>query len=426
IIGMGHVLRKQVQEEEERDPTGRHLVAKVVRSGVHQGGGVRTVLGILVGVNFLKDNESLEERHILKAVQNYIPGAQVVEGSVVCSGTRGGDTSTLYVEIEKISGLDFTVEELHQLSKALPHDLRDRVEHMMHPIFMPRNEEEVMRNMLTLSNQIKYLRDIPQVMISFDEQTDTQLSFCVTMVRVLRQHSAPIPELIASTRCPVDFTCEASRVVGHVRRKYAKEATIIHVRLRKHRFLRRDNRIDLNKARQVVVEELEKVIGEFRDYNGGMISKQNELLCAVRDLLGDDLKHNDFLLENFFYSLNPVVMRTILEAEHLASLFKLLLRTLEDGFFDGGGSVMRSCALETAACAIVTADQPALRTALDRELKKINLRPLELATTFVNVYDTPRLGYILRSGDPARQRQFFEALELGVARFTGCVPAHSL
>ena len=56
----------------------------------------------------------------------------------------------------------------------------------MPPVFMPRNEEEIMRNIVSLSDQIKYLRDIPQVFITFDEQTTANLFFTIIMVRLLK------------------------------------------------------------------------------------------------------------------------------------------------------------------------------------------------------------------------------------------------
>ena len=60
---------------------------------------------------------------------------------------------------------------------------------------------------------------------------------------------------------------------------------------------------------QVVVSELSRILGEFRDFNGGMISKQNELLTDVRaHLENKGIRYNEIHLENFFYSLAPVII----------------------------------------------------------------------------------------------------------------------
>jgi len=80
----------------------------------------------------------------------------------------------------------------------------------------------------------------------------------------------------------------------------------------------------LQKARQAVAHELIKILGEFRDYNGGMIVKQNEVLEQLRELFTETERKNEFLLENFFYSLKPAVMQSILPPKILKSLFSLL------------------------------------------------------------------------------------------------------
>ena len=53
---------------------------------------------------------------------------------------------------------------------------------------MPRNEEEVMRNILILSEQLKLVRDLPQIIVSFDEQTDKYVSFTVILLRILKSN----------------------------------------------------------------------------------------------------------------------------------------------------------------------------------------------------------------------------------------------
>jgi hypothetical protein len=421
LITLSYLFRRQLAMDIERDAQRRHLHLKILHSRLHLPEGSSTVLGIMVGLNFVKDNESLEERHILKAVQNYVPGVRAVPGSFFTKQVRGESVSTLYLEIEKVGEGEFSSAEIGRLRRALPSDLKDRIEHLMHPVFMPRNEEEVMKNILTLSSQLRYLRDIPQVFISFDQQTDSNLTFTVICARVMKKGTQSIPELFRQSSTRMGFRHDSSRKVGQIRKRYAKEASVFNVRLAKHHFLRRDNSLDLYKARQEVVDELTRGMGPFRDYNGGMISKQNELLCSVRDLLDKDLNNNEFLLENFFYSMSPVVMRTILSPQHLKELFCLQLRILEDGFFDGESYAMRTHFDADAAYAVVTAELPAIREAIAEELDKLHLDSLELATTFVNVYDTPRLGYLLRSTHPDRQAEFLAAIEAGVARVIGKV-----
>lgn len=56
-------------------------------------------------------------------------------------------------------------------------------------------------------------------------------------------------------------------------------------------------------ARNQICELLTKMIGPFRDYNGGIILKQGENLEQFKRLFHD---HPSDLIENFFYGLTPI------------------------------------------------------------------------------------------------------------------------
>ncbi|MCB1112003.1 MAG: hypothetical protein KDK72_05005, partial [Chlamydiia bacterium] len=372
--------------------------------------GKRIVVGVLIGVNFIKDKEVLEEQHILTAIRNYIPAAKSVVNSFFFNKRGVENICTLYLEIEKDNEHPFSCEEIRTLRKELPGDLKDRIGHLMHPVFMPRNEEEIVKNILNLSNQVKFIRDLPQVFITFDEQSHSHLYFTVILVRVVRPCDMSVEDLFKESDTCLEYIHDRCKMVGMLRRKYAKEATVFRLKLPNVKFLRQDHSIDLYKARLNVVTELSRVIGDFRDYNGGMISKQNELLCAVRDLLKDHVKYNDLLLENFFYSLTPVVMRTVLAPETLKTLFLMLLEAVESGFFSGESYSMSTRNDKSSVYAMVTVKDRSLNEQLTSALNRLPRQPAELASSFVIVYDIPCFGYIYRNDDPQKQELFLQII----------------
>ena len=199
------------------------------------------------------------------------------------------------------------------LNEGLADALRDHIEQLVQPIFMPRNEEEVIKNILLLANQLKYVNDLPQVMITFDEQTDEHLSFTVILLRVLKGKVKPIDELFKPVSAGIRFVHEQSKVVGKVRKRYPKEANVFRLQIGKEDFFRTNNSLDFYRARQEIYSYLENIIGEVRDFNGGLISKQNEKLNVLKNDLGDIGNYNLLLLENFFYSITPSIMRNLLE-----------------------------------------------------------------------------------------------------------------
>lgn len=411
IISLQYIFRKGLRDAVKSEPEKRHLRLKLFKTNLRRPSGDKRVLGMVVGINFLKDKEIFEERHLISAIQSYIPTAQSVEGSFF-SNKRGHEhIGTLYLEIEKSNGENFSSEEIQLLRRELPSDLKDRIEHLMHPIFMPRNEEEIMRNILTLSSQIKYLHDLPQVIISFDQQTHSDLYFTVILVAAMKPGGSSIQDKFKAANTLLGYTHDRTKTIGLLRKKYTKDASVFNIKISKHQFLRRDHSIDLGKARQHILAELMRIIGDVRDFNGGMISKQHELLCALREQLQDKVKYDDLLLENFFYSLTPDVMRTVLSPQALMSLFLLMHTSIEDSLCVGMKYALKVQKDSQYLFAMVKSEDRAVKEMIGRALTKFDTSPAAMASSFVLVYDIAYMGYMYLNHDAAEQDKFCQVLE---------------
>ncbi len=409
IVCYNYLFRKQIAYLMQKYSGKRHLCLKAFHIP-QKTLGPRRLLGIAIAVNFLSDKEVLDDRHLMRAIQNHIPNVQAIENSFVNIRKGSDQIATLYIEIQKMDGSPFTQEEVLRLREELPDDLKDRVEHLMPPIFMPRNEEEIMRNILSLSNQVKFANDIPQVNITFDEQTRAHLYFTIIHVRAEKSTDKSIEEHFKLASTFLEFLPDFTKKVGTIRKKYPKVATVFRVKLPKEMFHREDHSIDLYKARQVVVSELERILGVLRDYNGGMITKQNEQLGRLRTLVEEEGVYNDLLLENFFYAISPASQRSLFETEALKILFLLLVDTLASGFPDGR-AVMLSihCELD-AVYAVIIADRGGMKERVLKELKSMNIAQSELVYSSIRTIDRHCLGLIYRSDDPYKQEYFAEAL----------------
>lgn len=335
IVYVFYLFRRRLKRVTEKSPDKRHVSFKVSRVRLHQSFGLQRVLGIFVGINFLKKHELFEEHHLEKAIQEYISDARVVEGSLFVYLHKEERLQIIYLEIHKACGREFSALEVQVLRKKFPYALEHQVEKLMPALFMPRNEEEVMKNVIRLSQELKYLKDIPQVFISFEEQTDFELSFTVVLLRVLLESEPSIAALFKERAPSYAFVEDRVKQVGFMRGKYPKEATVFRLKLPKVLYMRGDHTVDLLKARQAVVEALLLTVGEFRDYNGGMIAKQAENLKAFKALLM--AFHSEVELESFFHSIYPVEIRSVVDPRLLKALYEerqLMLLQEESSSFD--------------------------------------------------------------------------------------------
>lgn len=420
IISVHYLFRKNLRELVKQAPTHRHLSMKLIRSVIDVATNPKKVLGILVGINFLKDKEVFEQKHLLNAIRTYIPDVSVVENSFFANRRGSEHICTLYMEIQKEDGSEFTAKEISLLRQELPTHLKDSIENLMHPVFMPRNEEEIMRNILSLSYQLKYLRDIPQVCISFDEQTDANLFFTVILVRILKsnEETLSIQESFKQKGSFLTYIHDRSKKVGFLRKKYPKEANVFRVKVPKEQFLRRDHSINLYEARQAVAIELLRIVGDFRDFNGGIISKQTELISTVKSLLEGHVKYPDLVLENFFYSLNPVIMRTILEPELFKNLFTMLLQATSLSLLKNMQCHLNIEKDEFAVYVLIKTSIRPIKEALHKALSKQSMQTTELGNAYVQMHGIHYIGYIYRSDDMKKKRLFSELIEKTVKEFS--------
>jgi hypothetical protein len=389
IICVHYLFRKALKLSLEVYPERRYINLKLIRAYVEN---KKRVLGIAIGMSFLKENERFEALHVLSGIQALLPEARKVEGSFFCNQSRSDPTLTIYLEIEKESGEPITLEEERWLKEGLLFELKNRIEQRLNPIFMPQSEEAIMRHILTLSGQLKYVRDLPQVIIDFAQQTVEKLEFLVVVLRVATPKLKSIATDFEIKPTFLEYVPDRIKMLGWLRKKYKKEAAVFRLRIRKNPFLRKDHSVDLNKARQQVAKELQRIIGEFRDYNGGMISKENELFENLRALAGE----NAFLLENFFYSLNPPVMRSLLPVEPLKKLFNMVLEAELEGLPAEAPYQISMQYDENYMYILVTARDVHFRDPLMPGLKPFSGK---IATCFIHQTELPCFGLIFRDPD---------------------------
>lgn len=386
VIYTVYVFLRRLRERVEKVRYKRHLFLKMVRSKIQTLFGEKNVIGFFVGLNFLKENEIFDKRHLIKAVQKYFSEMCAIDASYFAQTDEEEGLLVFYIEMRKEALQDLTDEEIRFLKKELEKDLKGCIESLVRPVFMPRNEEEIMKYIVTLTNEIKFIRDLPQVVISFDEQTDRDLFFTVVLVRPLMPDTQALAEIFLPGK--IDIQIEKVKEVGFVRKRFPKEAAVLKVRLSNIAFLRDDFAVDLYKARQKIVRYLHETLGEIRDYNGGMIAKQEEVLESFEKLLNVHGEHNHYLIESFFHSLYPIEMRTTLALEPFKTLFFLFRRLLTSE-----QTFIQKVEQEALYICVKVSDFKAKKNLLDA-VQKLDIPNSELVKLLFSIQETGYIGFI--------------------------------
>ncbi|MBN2479077.1 MAG: hypothetical protein JXA94_02500 [Parachlamydiales bacterium] len=369
----------------------------------------KKVLGILIVMNLLHENEYFEKRFILESISHLIKDFKYVEDSYIVDH-RDDKLLSFYLEIEKTKeDEDFTTNEIYQLKSKLPDEFKGRMKKVLNPIFLPRNEEEILRNIIVLSKQLRYVKDIPQVIITYEKQTEKEVSFNVILLRLIKEGSISIKNLFSYSKSFLTFSLDESKIVGILKKKYPKEANIFKISLNKFLFLRRDYSLDLRKARLAVASELMQVLGEFRDFNGGMLNKQTEALEQIKKIMVNLKKSEEFLLENFFYSIRPGIMQSILESLVLKKFFSMFLNIIKQNVSQ------KKCLYETQMeegyfFIMIATNNKAVIDDIIMSVNKLKIKSFELISSSLDYHEVKTLGYILRENDNEKIKIFKNAV----------------
>jgi hypothetical protein len=424
LIAYQYLFKKAIQEKIQKFPTERQVSVKIVRAELAGG---KEATGVLIGFNLLRETERLEMKQILTAIRRQLPDVGPIADSYIAN-RRDPHVQFFYLEVEKLSHAPLTPTEIALLRETLPTELTKEIATGSHPIFMPRNEEEILRTLVELSRQIRFVRDMPHITIHYEKQSDDELSFTILLVRLIRPDETTLSQKIHEAPLTIRLDIEDVRQVGMIKNKYIKEAAVLRATLKKGLFFRKDHSVDLLRARQKVVYELSLILGEFRDYNGGMILKQDEALASLRTALSPLSLDQEFLLENYFYSLRPAIMQTIHDSSVLVAHFQLLLDLLAH---DLAGEPVR---LQTKRhgphlLCFLSALSSSLKDCLAPILATLRIPSMHLSLSSLQMHDMLIWGSILKADTPEQEAQFLQALSSGIEVWRkgfSCPVSHTL
>jgi hypothetical protein len=278
--------------------------------------GRKKVLGVMIYLSCLSDNEKLGSEHLLKGCKRFVLKAQSVEGSFIKLSSEGEKNVLLYFEIDKKDGLICPFEK-KQLEVGLAKCLEEHIQKFARKIFMPQNTEEVMKYTVALSKELRSKEDYPQVAVLFDSQSNDSLIFTAIIVQVKSEEKPPAFKVFESG-IQNKFTCKIKhlRSLGDF-----KEGLEVVYKMKIRFYMREDYSVDIYRARARIVKDLQNRLGIIRDYNGGLLEKQGGLLSQVEIALRKKGVKNIVLIENFFYSMQPSEMRAIFDVDSFVNFF---------------------------------------------------------------------------------------------------------
>lgn len=410
-----YMLRKNLRRAVNVFPEKRHLNVRFFSTYLTFPFGKKPVLGLSIGLNVFHKHEYFEENHIEGALKRYIPDARVLNNTFYLNSQDS--LRTLYVELEKNDGSKFMLQEVRFLKEVLVEELKVRIENLIPQVFMIRNEEEIMKDILLLSQELKYVNDIPQVLVSFHEQSTTDLTFTVILVRLVQDKGTVIPlETILREHNPsLQVKFDRVQSVGFLRKKYPKEANVFRIKIEKDSsFLRADASVNLYLARHRITSILSDALGEIRDFNGGIIVKQGEVFSQFKKTFLEESKNNLDFLESFFFSINPIEKQATLPFSVLKTFYQLFEESLKHELPKKDNYFFKRHIDNNRVFIVLRVSEYSLKKHIEESFRNLQIPNKGLITAKTEIQGYLTLGYLYDCEDLDQQIIILEAIKRGI------------
>lgn len=406
LILSQYSIRKALLKAISYNSYSRHVYCRILPSHLSSPFTSKFVFGIFVGINFLHKYDSFSEEHLIRALEKLSINAQSVADSVYSFHKYGEPFKFLYIEIEKKEGKYLTLKERKKLCIDLKEVLKKSVERLQPSVYMLNHEEDTIKNVLLLNREIRLVSDLPQVMIHFEEQTDKDICFRILLVCICEQDLLLQKSFENQNAI---YLPSWTQIVRYLRKKYLIQAHLFKLRLRKvSNMLRSDASLNFYVARQRICEILYQTIGEFRDFNGGIILKQGEILTQFKQFFHECSCE---LLENFFYNIVPLEIQATIPLPCLTGLFQLFLQGKNYNFAHSQDHLIKFQRQGDHTFFLFQAKEPTLVESIKIALNQLKINPKNLVTVPLVEEDRSSLSCIFKNEVDAKHREFIHHLQ---------------
>ncbi len=297
------------------------LCLRLFRSQLICPSGRRHILSCILAVREASPHDSFNEGRMQRCLNRCWPEASLVPCSFFSLQRPQGPITTYYVEIEKKELSPFSTEELSTFAAKLEYELQVSISQGNSNTALLESEEDSLRTILLLAQQIKRIRDVPQVVLHYRGQSEETIDFLVTLVRVIKKGQETPFTMTKFPEIKRLIPLQTS-IVGNLRNNYQKQAISLIAQCDKTPFLRYSHSLDLVRARQTVMRSIESSQGAVRDANGGLFFQHHPLVDELLPLLTDEERQEGYSIEALFHSLTPCIAKNMVSKEHMLTVFR--------------------------------------------------------------------------------------------------------
>lgn len=260
----------------------------------------------------IASTSSFQKKELVQLLKSLLPGVQELPQSFYLFYQPDHEYFYTYFEVTKLRGKELLQTDLKKLEQKLKEHLL--ITSPLTPaLFWPYNKEDSHRQIQILVKELNDQRDVAHISIQFQEQSVHSLQFLVHLVRPKQEQPIQL-DLLPDSLSFFQYSTH------EIHTPFSMEITVFSLKMPAHLFDVRDS-INLLYARRYLIKQLELLIGEFRDFNGGLFEKQQLQFEELRRNFASKIPYFHHFAEKLFYALHPFEQWFFFTKEETLELF---------------------------------------------------------------------------------------------------------
>lgn len=391
-------------------PQERHIHFRLIKAKLHYPFRKINVLGLIVGLSHLNSHEILDERQILNALQKLVSPIGIVIGSYYHHYSQSA-FKIQYLEVEKKDASPFSAQEINLLKAHLSNKIKKRIATLAPPLFAFQNDEEILKNTKALVQELQNANDLPQVMCLLKKQDAEEIGFTVIAAQIHKKRSYTVEQKFQQLGLPGYL--ERQRI-HHLTTSNGLniETCVFYLSIpNESTLIRSDGAINFYAARQRVADILSQLLGEFRDFNGGLLLKQRESLFKLYDEFHTLSMHEFELLEEFFHAITPSENQCTISLDKLHHFLLILLQITKIPLKSKEDYLLKTDQTENHLFIILRSYDSSCKATAQQVFETFGLTFEKIARSSVTHDGSHYFGYILELDDENRLSQLETAFK---------------
>lgn len=324
ITSFNYGLKKLEKSNQSSHP----FFLRVIHHLLESGHGLKNSYGLCIVTKELREFQYFSKEALFSLFKASCPWIRINEKSFITVAHPDNQSTLIYFDINLIEGQLISAKEKEELHYLLEKSFERSIITISSKSDASINDEDALKNLALLSQEIDSEDDLPQVSIHNIGQAAYTYYFMVLIVRPWKNDAIDLRSLFESNSHNWKFNIERQGESFDHTNNLTKESCVCTVSLQKDPHSIKYEKRETYEKIKSILEFLESKLGDIRAFNGCFISEQLHAFNQYKQIVSEaEPQYPQQQIEQFFFNINPTEKQFLIPLQTIVELFELCFKS---------------------------------------------------------------------------------------------------